>query len=102
MIRRPPRSTLFPYTTLFRSPGHGQIGLDRHASPLERLDEIGEQAVRARPDEAVGRRDLRGIDERVDGRRSELGLDLGLELLAQARLDVRAQLGERVELAGRL
>src|SRR2546425_5339021 len=22
MIRRPPRSTLFPYTTLFRSPGH--------------------------------------------------------------------------------
>src|SRR3712207_7344992 len=26
MIRRPPRSTLFPYTTLFRSPG-GQRGL---------------------------------------------------------------------------
>src|SRR5258708_31159817 len=23
MIRRPPRSTLFPYTTLFRSPVHG-------------------------------------------------------------------------------
>src|SRR3712207_7242055 len=23
MIRRPPRSTLFPYTTLFRSPGMG-------------------------------------------------------------------------------
>src|SRR5256884_6845332 len=23
MIRRPPRSTLFPYTTLFRSPLHG-------------------------------------------------------------------------------
>src|SRR3712207_7294479 len=23
MIRRPPRSTLFPYTTLFRSPSHG-------------------------------------------------------------------------------
>src|SRR5256885_16605293 len=23
MIRRPPRSTLFPYTTLFRSLGHG-------------------------------------------------------------------------------
>src|SRR3712207_8869814 len=23
MIRRPPRSTLFPYTTLFRSSGHG-------------------------------------------------------------------------------
>src|SRR5260370_11768444 len=31
MIRRPPRSTLFPYTTLFRSPGGGglQYGIDR-------------------------------------------------------------------------
>src|SRR3712207_6960781 len=30
MIRRPPRSTLFPYTTLFRSdedPGAGMLGL---------------------------------------------------------------------------
>src|SRR2546429_5116369 len=34
MIRRPPRSTLFPYTTLFRSLGHtGEIGgvVHRHA-----------------------------------------------------------------------
>src|SRR3712207_7426091 len=28
MIRRPPRSTLFPYTTLFRSGGvHGHVGV---------------------------------------------------------------------------
>src|SRR2546425_5008633 len=26
MIRRPPRSTLFPYTTLFRSPAAGTYG----------------------------------------------------------------------------
>src|SRR5206468_4685799 len=26
LIRRPPRPTLFPYTTLFRSPGHGPRG----------------------------------------------------------------------------
>src|SRR3989441_5806804 len=26
MIRRPPRSTLFPYTTLFRSRQHEQVG----------------------------------------------------------------------------
>src|SRR5258705_2648198 len=32
MIRRPPRSTLFPYTTLFRSP--------RHQRHLVRLDQI--------------------------------------------------------------
>src|SRR2546427_7568746 len=29
MIRRPPRSTLFPYTTLFRSPGNPRIA-DAH------------------------------------------------------------------------
>src|SRR2546427_6489126 len=33
MIRRPPRSTLFPYTTLFRS-GRGG-GVARRAAPVE-------------------------------------------------------------------
>src|SRR2546421_5687935 len=32
MIRRPPRSTLFPYTTLFRSADSGQRELGDHAS----------------------------------------------------------------------
>src|SRR5688572_32319177 len=32
MVRRPPRSTLFPYTTLFRSPARGgSAGADRRA-----------------------------------------------------------------------
>src|SRR2546426_2994532 len=35
MIRRPPRSTLFPYTTLFRS------GVDRLQFPLPALHQIG-------------------------------------------------------------
>src|SRR2546429_6838467 len=30
MIRRPPRSTLFPYTTLFRSPRPAGVGRTRH------------------------------------------------------------------------
>src|SRR2546422_6236754 len=30
MIRRPPRSTLFPYTTLFRSRDHPDQGIRRH------------------------------------------------------------------------
>src|SRR3712207_8908370 len=29
MIRRPPRSTLFPYTTLFRSVDHGAQGVEQ-------------------------------------------------------------------------
>src|SRR5258707_11657262 len=46
MIRRPPRSTLFPYTTLFRSqarrPGPGAArayGLHAHAQRLGRSEE---------------------------------------------------------------
>src|SRR5689334_23603872 len=31
MIPRPPRSTLFPYTTLFRSPGQGPLDRPRRA-----------------------------------------------------------------------
>src|SRR2546427_6239556 len=33
MIRRPPRSTLFPYTTLFRSPGKRRSGVLPHGRP---------------------------------------------------------------------
>src|SRR5256885_8595613 len=41
MIRRPPRSTLFPYTTLFRSTGRSPGGV-RSAARLRR----GRQAIR--------------------------------------------------------
>src|SRR3712207_7035040 len=41
MIRRPPRSTLFPYTTLFRSgPGHGRQQHDREPAQAAGLDEV--------------------------------------------------------------
>src|SRR2546430_6925701 len=42
MIRRPPRSTLFPYTTLFRSP-HACPGLT-----ARRRERYGPRAVHAR------------------------------------------------------
>src|SRR2546425_9377381 len=42
MIRRPPRSTLFPYTTLFRSRGWGVPGLD-HADLVRRSAKYAEQ-----------------------------------------------------------
>src|SRR2546430_4531793 len=42
MIRRPPRSTLFPYTTLFRSVGRcvhlPARGTEVHATRIERID----------------------------------------------------------------
>src|SRR3712207_8891589 len=57
MIRRPPRSTLFPYTTLFRSPalGGADEALRGHhdpgaATPLDRLDAAEAGQPRARHD----------------------------------------------------
>src|SRR2546427_9427217 len=38
MIRRPPRSTLFPYTTLFRSAEHAVMGV-RSSERVARLEE---------------------------------------------------------------
>src|SRR5688572_32713804 len=42
MIRRPPRSTLFPYTTLFRSDDPNEEVLVQRIEPRERLVEDGE------------------------------------------------------------
>src|SRR2546422_6060075 len=61
MIRRPPRSTLFPYTTLFRSRlcARGQAGLqglynpDRVTGPLERTGDGQWKPIAW--DDAIGR-----------------------------------------------
>src|SRR3712207_8352092 len=66
MIRRPPRSTLFPYTTLFRSEVQDGQGAD------------GE--VARRPKQA-------GTDAGVLGRRDELGLGQ-LDLVAHQQFHV--------------
>src|SRR3712207_7434160 len=51
MIRRPPRSTLFPYTTLFRSDQLRQILLFHQLVPEAELshDPTGENAVEQHP-----------------------------------------------------
>src|SRR3712207_8155528 len=73
MIRRPPRSTLFPYTTLFRSvaalrraeAAHGDEGV---APPVGEPREAGEDRAAVAPahDVTVG-----GARERVREARSE-------------------------------
>src|SRR3712207_9164439 len=45
MIRRPPRSTLFPYTTLFRSAQHRPAEDVPHPT-LRQVDDLGEDGVR--------------------------------------------------------
>src|SRR5688572_32107253 len=74
MIRRPPRSTLFPYTTLFRSPDHA----GRHRCHRERRERDGGRRGQpgARPPaEHTGRRqrgDRRGGHQRSEEHTSEL------------------------------
>src|SRR2546430_7782099 len=54
MIRRPPRSTLFPYTTLFRSRIHDLVsGFVQLELPLAERSVAGRRAIRSRPVSAL-------------------------------------------------
>src|SRR5438067_8314360 len=64
MIPRPPTSTLFPYTTLFRSIGEAALASEDHLSNLERGDDFVELVV---------------LDAREDGHQL-LDLRLGREV----------------------
>src|SRR3712207_8241770 len=54
MIRRPPRSTLFPYTTLFRSVRLRLADARRRAELLEALHRVGGDEQRERGDGGEG------------------------------------------------
>src|SRR2546422_6790885 len=75
MIRRPPRSTLFPYTTLFRSPVRAQVviatkfGVGRDAG--------GQQVQDSRPER---------IKQSIEGSLKRLRTDV-VDLYYQHRVD---------------
>src|SRR3712207_9190042 len=78
MIRRPPRSTLFPYTTLFRSEDHpeqrllvGEVVVHRAAGHAGSLDDgfPAGGGVAVSSEELAG-----GFHERAARRRRALGL----------------------------
>src|SRR5215813_15519386 len=107
MIRRPPRSTLFPYTTLFRSYGHVPHLLEpaRGLQVDQRADVqaadgavavvgalgavLGHDVAKARHEHGQILGVHRGVLDEGDG----LGLALGPEEEAEARL---AQLPDRL------
>src|SRR5689334_24691214 len=64
MIRRPPRSTLFPYTTLFRSVGPGGDDAD------DEIEHDGREFARSRRPSPAGRTDDQA--ERSEEHTSEL------------------------------
>src|SRR2546430_10196192 len=53
MIRRPPRSTLFPYTTLFRSSSAYAIAARQSMDPVPRLRTVREK-VPAAVEQVIG------------------------------------------------
>src|SRR3712207_8353110 len=58
MIRRPPRSTLFPYTTLFRSRhGHGQRAHARTSAAASASSSAACPVSATNTSSSVGRRD---------------------------------------------
>src|SRR2546430_4736515 len=71
MIRRPPRSTLFPYTTLFRSTNNNSLGTTaRNAEPFIRQVFIGRNSKLS--DDAAFERKLYVIRKRADRKSTRL------------------------------
>src|SRR5690348_18208643 len=75
MIRRPPRSTLFPYTTLFRSPGVASLQPERalrdrlRANTVTQIDDA--RAREAREQDPLHHADKRVAQAEVGEQRSE-------------------------------
>src|SRR2546430_3959539 len=78
MIRRPPRSTLFPYTTLFRSPGVPDGDVARKLAQDLLVEHVGDE-----PHSAVGACDALTVHSDDPGR-----------LLAAVLQAVQAQVGD--------
>src|SRR5215213_11012393 len=66
MIRRPPRSTLFPYTTLFRSFGRTRLECPAHG--LRPGAALGDERCQGQPDAA----EAQGVPAVHDGGRAPL------------------------------
>src|SRR2546422_7764854 len=112
MIRRPPRSTLFPYTTLFRSP---RIASDVGTVECTRLhDAVPFPRASRRPDHRWGRRRNAAPDARLatplppagscGRRRDRLGAGSGQHVLCAAHASSRAKtpaLAALAEVGGR-
>src|SRR2546427_5514348 len=94
MIRRPPRSTLFPYTTLFRSHAQAQAepGAERHAqAPVREHGDEHRHAGVLQATQRTGRQHLDAIRE-LEGSRSE---EHTSELQSQSNLVCRLLLEKK-------
>src|SRR3989449_3990815 len=91
MIRRPPRSTLFPYTTLFRSPERDLVRVRRHRAVRDGAQAIGggvgAREHRDHPRHRQGARAVDASEARVRVRRTDqarVGLAGDVDVVAVA------------------
>src|SRR5256885_14317629 len=96
MIRRPPRSTLFPYTTLFRSLADGLLADARHAHLADDV-EPGLAGVE-RGDLRGAAQKAEGVVAAVHGADFEIKRPLVREPAGEARGELRAQVGADVQI----
>src|SRR2546430_9633779 len=99
MIRRPPRSTLFPYTTLFRSPG-ARLRVVPNGIALERIDAAvpaGDlAAARAALGDTTGRPSVDRKSTRLNSSHSQISYAVfclkkkKMQCTDQAHFDTRA------------
>src|SRR3712207_8863197 len=97
MIRRPPRSTLFPYTTLFRSEVAGIVDEEvvRREQRPEHLADLGLAGAHLAP------ADERRSEEHTSELQSRQYLVCRLLLEKKKKLVCLISLGKRTELSGK-
>src|SRR2546430_13401513 len=108
MIRRPPRSTLFPYTTLFRSPSsHRRYAewtierIGREAAAIgPSTAKLAELILECRPHPEQGYRACLGIlrmARQYGAERLEAACDRGLDLGARSYRSIQSILMHRLD-----
>src|SRR2546429_8021136 len=86
MIRRPPRSTLFPYTTLFRSDARRQAALD---DVYRRIVSAGGSGLAINGTQVAAERSLAELHTAINAARRNLTPSAGI---AQREAEVREAL----------
>src|SRR2546429_6137201 len=112
MIRRPPRSTLFPYTTLFRSLVTGPTGSGKTSTLYTALNEINDSVRKIITIEDPVEYQLRGVNQIqvsekagltfARGLRSILRHDPDVVLIGEIRDQETAQIAVQASLTGHL
>src|SRR3712207_8280910 len=95
MIRRPPRSPLFPYTTLFRSRGHERqpLGHGRHGHGGAGGDRLAQRTAPEHPEQRHG-------EDRKSTRLNSSHANISYAVFCLKKKNIRTQLESRNKKSG--